>query len=356
MIEEKQKSVCFILDHKLMSYRVPFFKQLYENGISVTICHIGSHKVIKSSDAIKEILLKEKRIFKFEYRTLPKLSNYDIVVHMQNLRILNFWLLTLSPFRKYKLIHWGIGVSSAKGLFLKKNIISRMRNFLASFASAQMLYSEFPLPLFSKKVKQKTFIAHNTVYNPEFQDYSGHKKNSFLFIGSLNKRKGLEDLLGAFAKMGKKSGRELKLIIIGDGEEKERLKKLSVSLQINDIVEFKGRINDQEIKEGYFASAIASVSPKQAGLSVLESFSYGIPFICYKNAISGGEHLNIVDNKNGFLVESQEELSRVLLNLEGNRRLARELGHNAYLFYKERRQMKDMVNSFRKAFEYVLKN
>lgn len=337
-----------------MAYRIPFFKQLLGNGVSITICHVGTNKVLESSNSIEEILLRPKIFSKFEYRVLPKLSGYDIVVHMQNLRILNFWLITLNPFRKYKLIHWGIGVSSANGLSRRKNIISKVRNLLASFASAQILYSEYPLPLFSMKVRQKTFIAPNTIHNPGFQDYSSHEKNSFLFIGALNKRKGLEDLLNAFSKFRKDSSSEFKLVIIGDGEEKATLKKLACKLQIDDKVEFEGAINDQRVKEKYFMKAIASISPKQAGLSVLESFSYGVPFICYKNAISGGEHLNIRNNENGFLVNSRDELTRMLLKLEGDRDMAKELGHNAYEFYKEKRQMKHMVDSFKKAFEHVI--
>ena len=146
---------------------------------------------------------------------------------------------------------------------------------------------------------------------------------------------------------------KIQLDIIGDGEEKERLKELSIKLGIEENINFLGRIYSPEEKQVYFKKAIASISPKQAGLSVLESFSYGVPFIAYENAISGGEHLNIKNGFNGFLLHSQKELANILKQLYRDRALSKKLGNNAYEYYRSKRQMKHMVNTFDSAFKYV---
>lgn len=346
----RKNKVAFILDHKLMNYRLPFFEHLAFRGYDITVFHIGDK--MTSDLYFKEVICKSKKIFFFEYRKLPSMKIFDIVVCMQNLRILNLWTESFTPFKNYKLIHWGIGVSSSNGLILKQTLTSRLRNFLSFFASAQILYSVFPLSLFIKKVQDKTFIANNTVFNPKPIDFSAKGKEYILFIGSLTKRKGLQILISTFNKL--KVFKNKKLIIIGDGPEKKALMKFSENFESSQSIIFTGNINDSKMKEYYFKSAIVCVSPLQAGLSILESFSYGVPFITFKNTISGGEHLNIKKGYNGFLVNSDEELESKLSLLINDVKLSSMLGNNSYKYYIEKRQMKHMVDSFVQAFNYVL--
>lgn len=345
--------VLFILDHKLMNYRIPFFEQLAQRGYDITVVHPGP--IIEDIGFVKQQKTTTKLLTKgLEYR-IYETPDADIIVYMQNIRILNLWASTLNPFRRFKLIHWGIGVSSARGLSLDKTFISRIRGFLSRFTSALILYTDYPLSLFPASVQKKTFIANNTIYNPNMTDFSSEIKSSFLFIGALNKRKGLEDLFRAFSefiKLNKTNNTQLD--IIGEGEEKSRLIELASYLGIQERINFLGQISSHKEKEIYFKRAIVSISPKQAGLSVLESFSYGVPFIAYENAISGGEHLNIKNGYNGYLLNSIEELTSTMANMYKNEILAKKLGANAFRYYKEKRQMKHMVDSFESAFKYVM--
>lgn len=354
-MKRKGISVCFILDHKLMIYRIPFFIQLFERGFDITIVHPGDPVV--GDFPFKQRTAIVKKIGPLEYRTLDDLSVFHIVIFMQNLRIINLWIKTLNPFKRYKLIHWGIGGSSSKGLSSKRTIISCIRGFLAARADAQVLYTDFPLKLFSDKVRKKTFIANNTVYNPNPTDYSDFEKSTFLFIGSLNERKGLDLLINTFHKylQNNKSSKIDTLIIIGDGPSKIKLLKLVENLGLGKTVIFPGNISDPEIKKQYFIDAVCCISPRQAGLSVLESFSYGVPFITYSDAISGGEHFNIQNNVNGYLVNSPEELFERMEYLGNNPRAAYILGKNAFSHYNNNRKMSDMVDSFVNAFNFVLK-
>lgn len=350
----KSTRVTFILDHKLMAYRTPFFEQLAKRNFDITIIHPGT--ITDSKFYSQQTAISKPIGLGFEYRKCNTKVKADIVVHMQNIRIINVWLNTVNPFKKYKLIHWGIGTSSAKGLSLNKTTTSRIRNFLTRFSSALILYSDYPVPLFSKSLHKKIFISNNTIYNPSMNDFSSQAKNSLLFIGTLNKRKGLDVLLLSFKEViSSNQNPNLKLNIIGEGEEGNRLEQLAFDLNIESQVNFLGRISSSTEKEIYFKRAYACISPKQAGLSVLESFSYGVPFIAYKNAISGGEHLNIQNNYNGYLVDNQIELSEVLLKIVLDKENTKRLGANAYKYYKEERQMSHMVDSFVEAFNYVKK-
>lgn len=345
--------ICFVLDHNLKEYRVPLFNHLNELGFEVTVMHPGP--IVNGISFPAQIITSPKKIFFLHYRSLKNLNVYDIVVFMQNLRMLDLWIHTLNPFKRFKIIHWGIGASSANGLTLKRNYISALRDLLSRTVSALILYSSAPLPLFSNKVISKSFVANNTVESNVNKWYSEESKNTIIFIGTLNKRKGLDILIRAFSVYlnGCKPKTLDKLVIIGDGVEKDKLCNLVTQLKIEDNVIFTGKITSEEQKVAYFKNAAISVSLTQAGLSVLECFSYGIPFVCFKNAISGGEHLNIQNGVNGYLIESIDELISLLIELDLKPQLIRKLSKNAFDFYHNERNMSQMVNVFVKAFKFV---
>lgn len=349
----RKLNVIFVLDHPLHTYRLPFFQQLNNRGYNLSVIHTGEY--LQDADYIQQIKSDVKfRFLGFEVRDNIAFNDADIVVFMQNIRIINLWVASLNPFKKYKLIHWGIGTSSSKGLSLNKNIISRIRSFLSQMASAVILYSAYPISLFSERVQKNIFVANNTIYNPKPIDFSKFKKEYFLFIGSLNKRKGLDILINTYHEYIKESNNSFGLLIVGEGPEKGNLISLVKKLNLENNILFAGRVQSDEKKSNIFSKAIASISPLQAGLSVLESFSYGVPFVTYKNAVSGGEHLNIIDDVNGYLVSSKEELKMALVKLSHDKDSSQRLGCEAYKHYSSKRQMKHMVDSFDEAFRYSL--
>src|SRR5699024_9951087 len=139
------------------------------------------------------------------------------------------------------------------------------------------------------------FIANNTIHNFQSFDSSSSHKDSFLFIGSINERKGLETLIRAFKQYLKNNTSEIRYLNIVGGGNKKYLKELTSIIENEELsqnINFIGPLYDSSEKKELFSIAVACISPKQAGLSVLESFSYGVPFICFSDAISGGEHLN----------------------------------------------------------------
>ena len=340
--------IAFILDHGLMHYRLPFFTKLSLKGYDITIFHSGKI-VVNHNINFRQIYTPEKSILKvLNYKTIENLDNYDIVVCMQNIRLINLWWLTFNPYRKNKIIQWGIGSSSAKGLGSQSKTIKIIRNLLVSKADAVVYYSNYPLLNTNIRHINKAFVALNTIDNPISTDLSGSKKDSFLFIGSLNKRKGLMSILSAFNDYLKNHNPEniKNLIIIGEGEEGISVKKFVKDNNLEGNIYLIGKLDNFESKLPYFEKSIASISMRQAGLSVLESFSFGLPFVTLKNAISGGEHLNITNEENGFLLDSEDDLQNLLKWFDLNEENARILGKNAFDFYTESANMNNMVEVF----------
>jgi glycosyltransferase involved in cell wall biosynthesis len=111
-----------------------------------------------------------------------------------------------------------------------------------------------------------------------------NKKTHFLSFGALTPYKKIDLLVDCFNKNGKK------LIIIGNGSEKEKLKK-----RAKKNIEFKGFLKEYELKN-YIQNSKALLFPGEEdfGMIPLEVMSYGIPVIAYKK---GGALETVVENK-----------------------------------------------------------
>ncbi len=75
------------------------------------------------------------------------------------------------------------------------------------------------------------------------------------------------------------------LNIIGDGPEFKVLYRYIIKNNFSHRI-LRGAIFDDYVLKNYFERAICLISPGQAGLTVLKSFAYGIPFVTKYNAIT----------------------------------------------------------------------
>jgi glycosyltransferase involved in cell wall biosynthesis len=131
------------------------------------------------------------------------------------------------------------------------------------------------------------------------------------YLGRLLKRKGIDYLIEAFAKLKRDLPYTL-LMIAGDGPEKRNLEDLCKSRKLNDVV-FIGTIGreEQRDKPSYFQMADVYVnpsitlgSPEEWGLAVIEAMSVGTPVVV---TLSTGCALDTVKNGiNGYIVPEQD--------------------------------------------------
>ncbi len=126
-----------------------------------------------------------------------------------------------SFFKRYKVIR------DFKKIYYNKNIITVSEGIKQNFLKFGF-----------------TINSINTIYNPFDEDYINNASNEFIVeendyiihVSSLRKVKRQDILLRAYALSEIKE----KLLIIGEGKEKENLIKLSYDLGINEKVEFLG--------------------------------------------------------------------------------------------------------------------
>lgn len=129
---------------------------------------------------------------------------------------------------------------------------------------------------------------------------------TFGAMGGLRKIKGYDILLRAFSRVHELYP-DCKLVIGGEGSEKENLLLLQKELYLNDCVHFCGKI-DVNNKAAFFADKsafICSSLTETFSIVLVEAFASGIPVVATK---CGGPE-DLVNDSNGYLVEKDNVLS-----------------------------------------------
>lgn len=123
---------------------------------------------------------------------------------------------------------------------------------------------------------------------------------AILSVGRLETNKNTETLIKAMAVM---KNENVKLIVCGDGEQREYLEKLSERLGTEKSVTFLGTVSN--LQEIYRAVDALASSSYREGLSrtVMEAMASGLP--CIVSKIRGNTDL-IEDGKGGFLCEPDD--------------------------------------------------
>lgn len=352
------KPKIIILYNKIFHYRIPVWNEL-ANMCDLTVTYsLGDGKVPDNMEVKFKILHLPARTFKgivLQKANIRKLCrNYDAVIAYGNIAWLKY--STLPWFNKTPVIYHTIGVSAsyAKG-FDEHREWDKVRYFFYSKADALALYTDYPIKKYEDLgiPREKLFVAPNTVAVSPIK--SEMKKNTLLIIGTLYKEKGIQLLLDVYKEL--RTSCKLPLLnIIGTGPDYDAIKRWINDNDMQDLIILRGAIYDINVKATYFAQALACISPKQAGLTVLESMGYGVPFVSSKNAITGGELFNVHNGIDGVVMETEEELATVVKDISENPNKYITMGRKAKEFYDNNRTPKHMAQGFWDAIQYVIKH
>lgn len=172
------------------------------------------------------------------------------------------------------------------------------------------------------------------VDNEKIRKKYGFKKEDIivLFVGHLEKFKGIFELLYSFNE-SKAKNKNLKLLIIGDGSRKNEAEKLVDDLGINKSVFFVGKVPPVEMHNYYHLSDIFILpSYTDAGgppVVFIEAMASGLPVI---GTDVGGIPEGIADGKNGYIIPPKDSkiLSKKIDILANNKELRKRLGQASY--------------------------
>jgi|Deesub1362A_J573_1020465.scaffolds.fasta_scaffold00005_387 glycosyltransferase involved in cell wall biosynthesis len=187
----------------------------------------------------------------------------------------------------------------------------------------------------------KSSLAHfrdagidNVVYIPngvDVEEFQGERKRGerfrFLFVGRLEKQKGLRYLVEAVSRL---RGHDFEVLIVGEGSQEKNLRKLVEELGVKKRIRFTGEKQGKELVELYLSSDAFILPSTWEGLplTVLEAWAAGLPVIATS---VGGIKSICVDHENSLVVEPRDSvgLAKAMEELIEDNTLRDKLATNA---------------------------
>ncbi|MEX2395946.1 MAG: hypothetical protein WD491_02930, partial [Balneolales bacterium] len=192
--------VLVLLEFGIPPYRDFLFRYLNELPFidKFTICHTGQRfedrKYSYDHIHVPTFNLSELTIHK---GIIKKIKSHDLIISSFNIHRPMCWLPML--FTNKPWILWGPGLGRNKlniiNRLIRKPFIKRARKFIVYTEEAkQELIKQWKID------EHKLSVANNTLYVPN-AEYSTGKRKYLLYVGRLQKRKGLENVLCALYKL-----------------------------------------------------------------------------------------------------------------------------------------------------------
>lgn len=223
-------------------------------------------------------------------------------------------------------------------LFLERYIGAPIANYLDAFIfntpHVQKLYHDFGIGKTKPNAVIEDFIATREIMSRFSITREGiwiHQRNASRFVvfstGRMIPEKGFDLLLRAFSQVKDKD--KYKIILSGDGPDKERLERLAREIGLSETIEFPGWVEKDQIYK-FFKTAHVFIFPKwwiEYGSAVLtEAMAFGLPSI-----IPGGGALEWLTAGSAltFTNDSVEELAKRIDELGKNAKLRTELAEKA---------------------------
>ncbi len=216
--------------------------------------------------------------------------------------------------------------------------------------SKQDIIREFDIP------ESRFNVVPNGINTQTFYPMPGieREKDRIIVTNSADMPlKGLYYLLQAVHDISKK--RNIRLTVIGQPKENGGVVKLIQKLQIGHLIDFTGRITDEEFVRQYALASIAVVPSvyEGFGLPVGEAMASGIPVIC-----TTGGALPEVAGDAAVLVppKNPEALAKAIMELLDDPERAERLGREGYTRVMEQFTWKNAAEKTVQAYRETLRD
>lgn len=221
--------------------------------------------------------------------------------------------------------------------FLKRKIVPCAARFSLKNADKIRAVSEHTKKLAQEISRDKPYFIF-----PAFTDLDIFLKqenvkfdNYILFVGHLEKVKGIEYLIDAFNKANKEFP-DFKLILVGKGGEKKNYESRITNYKLCDRIKFTGELpleEVQDIMKNCYCLILPSLSEGLPRV-LMEAMALGKPVIVSN---VGGIPDLIKDNYNGFLTEpkNSNDLYQKMKILLRDKNLAIQMGERGRQFIKQ---------------------
>lgn len=279
-------------------------------------------------------ILKSKDVnFKKQYfqvvkgiRHYIKENNIDILIDVEV--IASLFSIPATRFTKTKLISWEhFNFYEDNGSHLR----IYARKLAARFSNCIITLTEHDKQNYLNNLDIKGKVEY--IYNPieEVDDVECNiKSKQIISVGRLTYQKGF-DMLCDVAKVVLKDNKGWKWLILGDGEDKDKLRSKIKEYGLENKLILKGNVSN--VEEYYKNSSLYVMTSRFEGLpmTLLEAKTYKLPIVSF-NCLTGPSEI-VKNNVNGYLInpENVEAMSNKLNILMNDENKIKEFSNNAQI-------------------------
>ncbi|PXY42551.1 glycosyl transferase family 1 [Flavobacterium cheongpyeongense] len=343
-----------IIYHYLASYRLPIFNELMKSDKIEFTLYSGNTsdieiKKIETDYSLKKIndgglrwfflknrwFLKNKILWQSGLINLAIKGDYDSVIFLGSPYHISTWFAAIvARLRRKRVFYWMHGVYKDKITFVdyfKLFVFYKIANgfFLYGRRAYNVLNKYKVKPKedihiiynsldYEKSLEFRKLITEKDICDYRLKYFNDKDTPVIVFIGRLNSIKRLDMIIEAQSYLKLKHNKNFfNTLIIGDGEERQRLEMLVDQNDLRKNVSFLGAIYDEEINSEALMYADLCVTPGEIGLTAIHSLAYGTPVISHDNLnLQMPEVESISRGVNGDLYKysNLEDLANVIEN------------------------------------------
>lgn len=148
-----------------------------------------------------------------------------------------------------------------------------------------------------------------------------------LFVGRVSSEKSIDFLINNHAYLVKKN-KNTKLLIVGDGPDLEKYKKLAHKNKIENNVIFTGKVPWEEVPLYYNLADIFTTAShtETQGLTVIEAMAASLPVV----ALDDESFRNtVIHELTGYLFKKKSEYTKYMINLIQDKSLREKMGNQS---------------------------
>lgn len=193
--------------------------------------------------------------------------------------------------------------------------------------------------------------------NYTIEGYSGIRKaKDFItigYVGRLVKLKRVELLIESAEYLIESGIRNFRIEIVGDGECRQELEKLTAEKNLENYISFVGFC--KEVEKYYDGFDIFALPSREECLSIslIDAGSKGIPSVAFN---AGGNDEIIIDGNTGFIVKDRNHFFEKIKELYLDDKKRTDLGANAYRYCMEKFSAGKRISAMEKVFNNFVKN
>lgn len=208
----------------------------------------------------------------------------------------------------------------------------------------------------NKDLGKKIILIPNGVNVELFYPINKARKDQIIYTGNIGHAQDLDKVILALKQIIRE--RSLRMVLVGDGDIKERLEELARSEGLENLVQFRGAVPREMIPEMLSESRLGL-----APLKKIDTLEYAVPTKVYEYmacklpflGCGNGEIVDLAKESGaGIIVDNDPQaIAKIITDLFGNPGLLEEMGAKGTRYVRENYDRKEIAHKLKEYIEMI---